>query len=467
MVKIKEKAFWIFVGDVAGRGFSFLASIYLARVLGEEFYGLIIFAISVLGYATWSSDLGLIHIGTLETAKKPEKRIFRIIEVFRLKIFLGVVVLLGFCSVIWFIDIESTQKQVLLGYMLSLIPYMFLMEWLYAGKQEFGKVAVSKVLNGLIYFLLIILLINSKEDILLIPVLYTAGVCAAALALGIFAIRNKPFSLPPRGMHIYRDLLKTSTTIGFGQFFAQLVNLLPPILIGLFLSFGDTGLYGAAFRVVIIAMMVDRVFVNLLLPNLSAVWSIDKHAAIAKVSTVYRTVTAGGALIALFIALSAEQIIELLYGAQYQESAILLQILSIMIAVTFINSLFSFGLIATNNDQKYFLATSIGGILAATTILVSTLFGNIISATIAVVLAEIFITLSTYFWFRKVIPSDYLKPVLITYSLALFLFVGFVFIPLNPFINAVIACMIFIVAIIKFGVIKQDHIKWIKSRILS
>lgn len=467
MVKIKEKAFWILVGDVAGRGFAFFASIYLARVLGEEFYGLIVFSISVLGYATWASDLGLIHIGTLETAKKPEKRIFRIIEVFRLKVFLGVVVLLAFCGVIWFLDMDETQKQVLLGYMLSLIPYMFLMEWLYSGKQEFGKLAVSKVLNGLIYFVLIIFLINSNDDIILVPVLYFAGISVATLVLGSFAIMNKPFSLPARGMHIYQDLLKTSATIGFGQFFAQLVHLLPPILMGLFLSFNDTGQYGAAFRIVIIAMMVDRVFVNLLLPNLSAIWSIDKHSAIAKVKTVFRAVTVGGALIALFIAISAEQIVDILYGAQYQESAVLLQILCIMIAVTFINSLFSFGLIATNNDREYFLATSTGGVMAAIVIFVFTLFGNVITATIAVALAEIFITLSTYVWFKKVIPSDYLKPVLITYSLAFILFAAFTFIPLNPFINAILACLVFIAAIIKFEVLNQEHLKWIRSRVLS
>ena len=87
--------------------------------------------------------------------------------------------------------------------------------------------------------------------------------------------------------------------------------------------------------------------------------------ATKRIEAVFRLVAAGGALIAMFTAIGAEQIIQILYGAQYAESVILLQILSILIAATFINSLFSFGLIATNRDKEYFLATCFGGTISA------------------------------------------------------------------------------------------------------
>ncbi|MEX2363535.1 MAG: oligosaccharide flippase family protein, partial [Balneolaceae bacterium] len=355
MAKLKEKAFWIAAGDIAGRGLSFATSIYLARILGSEFYGLIIVALSVLGYATWFSDLGLISIGTRETAKEPLKRRFRVLEIFQLKLVLGVVVLICATLLISIIETGDIEKHVMLGYLYSIIPYMALMEWFYAGKQRFGKIAASKVINGIVYFLLVIFLIKTAEDVTLVPVLYTVGISFAALTLATFAIWDKPFSLPSRGIQIYPDLLKTSSILGMGKFFSQIVQLLPPLLIGTLLSLHEAGLYGAAFRVVIIAMMIDRVFVNLLLPNLASLWSKDRSSATQKVDMVFRLVTVGGALIALFTAISAEQVISILYGAEYSDSAVLLQILSVMIAVTFINSLFSFGLIATGKDKDYFL----------------------------------------------------------------------------------------------------------------
>lgn len=465
MTNLKEKAFWISFGDIAGRGLSFITSIYLARVLGAEFYGLITVAISILGYATWFSDLGLHQIGTRETAKQPSKRIFRVLEVFRLRLFLGIIVLIISTMVISMIDMGEIEKQVMLGYLYSLIPYMALMEWFYAGKQEFGKIALSKVLNGLTYFILIYFMVDTVEDVTMVPVLYTVGIVTAALTLGTFALKDKPFSLPSRGFQIYPDLLKTSSILGLGQFFAQVVSLLPPLLVGALMSLRDAGIYGAAFKIVLIAMMVDRVFVNLLLPNLSSMWSQNRSAAVSKVKLIYGILTVGGALIGMATAIGAEQIIFLLFGDNYAESVVVLQILSVMISVTFINSLFLFGLIATNKDKEFFIATCFGGTVSALIIFGIAAFGDLVMVTISVVFAEIIITFFTYFWFRKVIPSNYVKPILISYPLAIILFLLFSLSPLMPLINALIASIIFILVIVKTGVLDRQHMLWIKSKL--
>jgi O-antigen/teichoic acid export membrane protein len=465
MAGLKEKAFWITIGDVAGRGLSFLTSIYLARTLGSEFYGLITVAISILGYATWVSDMGLISIGTRETAKEPSKRIFRVIEVFRMKIVLGIIVLIISTVVVSMINAGEIEKQVILGYLYSIIPYIALMEWFYSGKQQFGKIALSKVLNGLGYFLLVFFMVESVEDVTLVPVLYTTGITIAALTLGTFAIKDKPFSLPSRGAQIYSDLLKTSSILGLGKFFAQIVHLLPPILIGGIMSLKDAGLYGAAFRIVIIAMMIDRVFVNLLLPNLSSLWSLDRALATKRINAVFRLVAAGGALIAMVTAIGSEQIISILYGAEYADSVLLLQILSVLIAATFINSLFSFGLIATNRDKEYFLATCFGGTISAIMIFTFAAFGDSIMVAISVSAAEVIITLFTYFWFRKVVPMNYLKPLLISYPTAIVLFLACTISPLAPLLNALLASIIFIAVTVKLGILNREQYTWMMEKV--
>lgn len=465
MDKLKQKAFWIASGDVIGRGFSFITSIYLARTLGSEFYGLITVAVSILGYATWCSDLGLINIGTRETAKSPEKRIFRVVEIFRAKIFLGVSVLILSILIFAFTDLPKESKLVIIGYLFSLVPYMFLMEWFYSGKQEFGKITLSKGLNGLVYFLSVVLFVHSADDVTLVPLMYIMGVSTATLVLGTFAIRGNPFQLPSRGIQLYQDLLKTSSYLGIGQFFTQIVTLLPPILIGFILSFHDAGIYGAAFKIVIIAMMLDRVFVQLFLPNLSSIWSIDKHTATQTVSTVFRFTAAGGTLVALITALASDQIIGLLYGVEYAESANILKILSIMIAVTFVNSLFSFGLIATNNDREYFVATGFGGLISAIFIIVFTIYGNIIMTAITVSLAEIIIASFTYFRFKKVIPNEYLQPILACYLIGLILFLILSFSPLMPIVNAFIGTVLFVMIILKLNIVNKDHLNWAREKI--
>ena len=460
MAKIKQKAFWIAAGDIIGRGFAFFTSIYLARTLGSEFYGLITVAVAILGYANWFADLGLLNIGTRETAKTPEKRIFRIQEILRTKVFLGFFVLVISIIVIGFVDLPKQEKQVIIGYLFSLVPYMSMLEWYFSGKQDFGKITLSKGLNGLIYFVLVVIFVHSSDQVTLVPVFYIIGLSVASLTLATFALRGNPFSLPSRGMQVYQDLLRTSSMLGIGQFFAQIVTLLPPILIGFIITLEDAGIYGAAFRVVIIAMMLDRVFVHLLLPNLSSIWTIDQNTAKSVVRKVFRFATVGGTLIGLCTALASEQIISILYGAEYADSALILKVLSIMIAVTFINSLFSFGLIATNQERKYFAATCIGGSISAVLLLTFTIFGNIFMTAIAVSASEVVITGFTYFWFKKTIPFNYFVPILVSYASALTVYILLSFVSFMPILNALIGALLFLFIIYQLKVITSDHLKW-------
>lgn len=465
MSNLKEKAFWIAFGDIIGRGLAFFTSIYLARTLGSEFYGLIIISISVLGYATWFSDLGLINIGVREVAKEPIKRTFRVKEIFNLKVFLAAIVVFLAVSFIPFFPMGAIQKQVVIGYLYSIIPYAVMMEWFFNGKQHFGRVAFSRIVNGIVYFLLVIFFVKQQEDITLVPMLYTIGVTSAALLLGTFALIEKPFALPSRGFQIYPDLLRTGSVLGLGWFFSQVVQLLPPILIGIFLSLKDAGIYGAAFRIIVIIMMLDRVFVNLLLPNLATVWERDKKDAKVKIDMVLRIISTGGAFFALIFALNSDFIIQLLYGELYSESVLLLQILTLFVYFTFLNSLFSFGLIAVGKDKSYFFATCIGGSLAGVIIFLCASLGTPLLITASVVLAELIITFSTYYYFKKSVSAVSFKtlflPLLFGVSIFLLSFIDFVSIAaLN-----IIALFVFPFLMMVFNIVTEREVKWVISKI--
>lgn len=466
MAQLKQNALWIMTGDLLGRGMSFIASIYLARTLGAEYYGLIIFAISILGYANWFSDMGLFQIGSREKAKPPEKSIYRIIEIFNLRLILGASVVLASASILYIVDIDVAQKQVLLGFMCSLIPYMFLMEWFYAGKQDFGKITLSKTIQGSVYLILIVVLVQSDNDIQLVPVFYTTGVLLASITLGYFAFRDKPFSLPSRGKQIYPDLFKSSSVIGLGQLSAQVIQLLPPVLLGIFMSFELAGIYGVAFKVVILAMMIDRVFVQLLIPNLSSYWVRSKSDSKMKISMIFRFVLCVGSVLALFTSLSSEQIIRWMFGDQYLDSIQLLKILSIFIGLTFINSLFSFGLIATNHDNAFFKATLKGGSLSAILLIIATYFGNLLTVTMTVVLCEMIILGYVYLQFKKVFPLNYAKPFLSVILLSIVIYIIVQSFPLPAVINGAIASIILIFAMIRLNLLTQTDLKWLKARFL-
>lgn len=464
MKKIQQKAFWIAFGDFSWRGFSFITSIYLARTLGTEYYGLIVIAISVLGYCFWFADLGLVNIAIREVAKEPEKRFFRAREIFNMKVFLGIVVFIFSFLIISNLDIELDNKNIVLAYLYSIIPYALMMEWYFNGRQQFGKVALSKAANGFVYFALVFLLIKKPDDITLVPYIYVTGTAIAAIILGVFAFFDKPFPLPSRGKNIYTDLLKTSSVLGIGWFFTQLVQLLPPILIGVFLSVSQAGLYGAAYRIIIIVMLLDRVFINLLLPNLSAIWSTDRSLAKERVNMVLKIIIAGGVMLTTLMAINAELVVSLLYGPDYAGSVIILKYLSLFILFTFMNSLFAFGLIATGKDREYLIANVIGGVISAILILSFAKFGSPTGVAISVTLSEFVMMGCAYYWFNKTIPVKFIKIFLILFATALFYFLLVSIYQIHFIVASVGSVFLLSFASWITGAIRINELVWLKDK---
>ncbi len=467
MPKLTQKIASIAFGDIVGRGISFITTVYLARVLGAESYGIIVIALSYLGYATWFADLGLTHIAGREVAKEPEKRIFRAREIFYLKIVLNLFVLGSIQLIVTNIDLPEDQKEVILAFSYALIPYTFILEWYYNGRQLFGVVALSKILNSTIYLILVVIFVQAESELITIPLYFIAGSAGSALLFVLFSIKEKPFQLPFRGFGVLKDLFLSALTIGSGTFFTQMIQLLPPIVIGIFLSTQDAGVYGVAIKVIFIAMLVDRIFVNLLLPNLSTQWTINKTGAKQNVKIVSRIMISLGGLLSLFVAISSPFIIEILFGAEYKDGSMILSILSILLFFTFLNSLFSFGLIAIGKDHQFFNSTLIGGIVGLVLILASALTGNLVNLTFAISFSEIVFTFSAFYWFNKYTQLEILSPVIVSMLILGLLYYLSMIIDLHVLIEAIIATALFVPLILITGVLRLDHIQWLKQKLIS
>ena len=141
---------------------------------------------------------------------------------------------------------------------------------------------------------------------------------------------------------------------------------------------------------------------------------------------------------------------------------IILKYLSVFILFTFINSLFSFGLIAIGKDRQYLLANVLGGSVSAVLIVLFTSFGTPVSAAIAVSLSELVILLCSYYWFKKNVELNFFKPLTL------------IVIPTIIFFAVVTALQIYAlfaslgyVAFLAFvswitGTIRKEEIQWIK-----
>ncbi len=466
MSKLTQKIAQIAFGDIFGRGISFISTIYLARVLGADSFGVILVALSFLGYGNWLADLGLTNIGIREIAKEPNKRVFRAREIFILKIILNSLVLGVAFITVPHLNLPSIQQTIILSFAFALIPYTFILEWYYNARQHFGKVAFSKILNNSTYLILVLIFVHSPADLNKIPILFICGASAAALLFMIFSIKEKPFTLPSRGLSLYKDLLSSAFTIGSGSFFTQTLQLLPPIVIGIFLTTKDAGIYGAAIKIIFIAMMVDRIFVNLLLPNLSAQWVSNQNAAKINLQKVSRIMLLFGGTLALFIAIASPLIISVVFSSEYAESAVYLPVLTILLFFTFLHSIFAFGLVAIGEDRHFFNSTFTGGIISILLICATAFTEELINVVYAVSISEMIFTGLALYWFNKHTELQATFPIIISLTLGALLYIFSLKVDFPVLFEAFVAVALFVPGIMLFRVINVSHLLWLKEKLV-
>ncbi|HCD51001.1 MAG TPA: hypothetical protein DEQ34_01040 [Balneolaceae bacterium] len=246
-----------------------------------------------------------------------------------------------------------------------------------------------------------------------------------------------------------------------------MIVLLPPIAIGFLISEETAGLYGAAIRVVFIALLIDRIFVNLLIPNLSSVWEQNRDLAKEHIRIVYRIMLYIGGLLTLVIALMAPEFIRFLYTSSYEASIPILIILSLLVFATFQNSIFTLGLVALGRDTDYFNSTSLGGTIAAILIFLATISNNVLYVAAIVVVSEFIITGISFIKFNRIIKMEAIRPFMIILVTGVGLYLIHRHLNYSVYLETMVSILLFTGISFLTGAIGITHFKWIREKLIS
>lgn len=397
--------------DLAARGMGFLASVHMASSLGREGFGAVTVGLSVLSYVIWFADPGLAALGARETARPAALRRFTPATIASTRLLSGVIVLVIAELLLQLVPSDRHLRLLLILFILPVIPSVLSIEWLHQGRRRFVPVAVGRVVNSLIFLCGVMILVASPDDLNRVPLIYGSGLIGAALVLMMMSRGGEKIVPRRRDRALILPAWRTASKIGVGGLFAQSVQLFPPIALGWF-STDQAGLLGAATKFIFAALMIDRVFGTLFLPAISSLWSRDRDGAGRDLQIVLRLMIAAALLSATLITLCARPALFLVFKAEYVEGELTLAILGWFVAATLINSLFSFGLVATGGEREYLRAAVIGGVVAAiASIILSWNYGSA-GAAIAMTTGEIVLLLLAWIAFRRRVRLDFLQPLL-------------------------------------------------------
>ncbi len=372
----------------------FAATTYLARVLGTSGFGVINLGLAILGYALLFGNSGLTLLGTRKIAADPGKHAELVSSILSARFFLSLIILiLSFFIISVFISSGET-KNIVLIYMLYLIPFAFLLEWFFQGIQKMGVITVGRVLGMVAYLAFLILFVKSEKDTLLTAAGWIIGGTVNSIILWL--IFNKSGNKAKIKFHKFNfiPVVKESISLSLASIIAGLAVSFPVIYLGLVTTNSNIGIYSAAFKIIILFLTFDRVFNALFFPKIINCINNYPEKLEGIFNSILKIIVAFSLSVGLIEIVGGKFIITLIFGKLFADSIIIFQLLTGYFTFTLINSVFSFTIIGMNKENIYTVALSIG---AAVFVILSIVFYNYLSVT-GVALALAFFEITALFY---------------------------------------------------------------------
>ncbi len=378
---------------------------YLVRVLGPAKFGVIAFAQAFITYFVIVTDYGFYlsapkNIAIHRASKTKVSQIFSSIMIVK-SVFMGVS-LLVFMTVVFTIARFRSDKFIYIFAFGNVLGDVLFPRWFFQGMERMKYITWLYFIAKLVFLVAIFVFIRSSADYLYVPLFNSLGlIIAGIVSLWIisrqFGVR---FRIPPRslilseireGWHFFVSTLSISLYTCSGTF---ILGLLAPAVF--------VGYYSAAEKLIRAVQRMLWVASQSIYPFVNKLASESKVKAMQFLKKAMFLFGGSFFVVSLTIFIGAPLIVSILLGKQYGESVFVLRILAFLPFIISMGNIFGIQtMLAFNMKQAYskiLLLTALLNIVLAF-LLVSSF--KHIGVSFAVLAAEIFVALTTFFYVRS------------------------------------------------------------------
>jgi len=391
--------------QIANYLFPLIVLPYVVRVLGPAKYGLINFAAAFIAYFNLLCEYGFSLSGTKGIAqirenKETLSRKFSVILSVKLIFFLiSLFVLIIVVSSIPFFNKNWELYMLSFGFVLGSVLFP---NWFYQGMEQMKYITIIQVLVRSISTVLIFLLIKAESDFLLLVFLNVS----AQIIIGIFGLLialykfNIKFKLPV--LEEIKSQLKEGWHIFLSTISINIYTTSNTFILGLFVSDTVVGYFSAADKIRLAFQGFISVISQSVFPYISKLFKESRQDYLIFIKILMKIQITLGFLASLFLFIFSHELIYLIIGAEFNNSVILLRIISLLPFIISIGNIYGVQITLTQGFEKAFNSiVSASALLHIILLLIlaSNYFAT--GTTIAIVITEFLLTLFMLLFVRK------------------------------------------------------------------
>lgn len=313
-------------GEAAARLFAFAVTMYAARVLGAEGFGVVAFATAAVLYLSRIADAGIdFGLGVHEVAANPTQLPVVVPSVITMRLVLAATCIILFGVGAWIV-LPSPEGGMVALYSLTLIPLALGTRWVLIGFQQAAPVALMRAAGELLALLIVLLTVRGVDDLRQMPLAQLTGDTVACVAFALLLRRvGLRFALGWRSTEV-RRLLKRAIPLVGSTVLGLIVYNADLFFLRLFRNAEMVGLYAAAYTAISFILNLGVTYSMSLLPSLTRLAASPAQekqlylASFAKVFALALPIAAGGAML-------AGPLVVTLFGTPFAAAAPILAVL--------------------------------------------------------------------------------------------------------------------------------------------
>lgn len=376
---------------------------YLVRVLGVEKFGLIAFATSTIGYFQIITDYGFNLSATREIAinrdnKQKVQEIFSAVMVIRFGLlFLSLILL-----TILVFSFERFRQDWELYYLtfLMVVGNVLFPVWFFHGLERMKYIAILNILAKGLFAAAIFIFVREQSDYWKVPLLNGVGWILAG-GMSIYVI-YKSFDVGfsnPSARSILNQL-KEGWHIFVSTFSISLFSTTTFIL-GLFTNDKVVGYYAAAEKIIGVFKGLLVPASQSLYPYINKIVSYSRESGLRIIRKVLLVVAIFTFILSLSVFLFRDLIVKIVLGNGYDESILVLGILSVHPFLVGLSNVFGIQTMLVFNRKRAFQnILLIAGMINILLSLVLVPMYNHIGSAVSVTIVELFVTVSMFLYLQ-------------------------------------------------------------------
>ncbi|MGI8620142.1 MAG: flippase [Gemmatimonadaceae bacterium] len=308
-------------------GLNTVATVYLARVLRAEAFGIFGFALAALACLTAVVDGGFTVLGTRDVARDRSAVRALVSAIVSIRLVLAAaafVLLLGFIAGT---DLQPVVRRALLWSSLSVISTAFLLDWVFYGLGEVRAISAAAVMKAAVFLGIVLLAVHEPSDVWAAVVAQVIGELVAAGWL--WAVYVRRFGSVARSVdwgawfHRWRQALPISV----GQILRAVNYWFGIIVIGLWLDPAAVGQYTSAQKLMLFLLGFASLYFLTYLPLIAGALQRDPGEVGQIISKSFSLTVSLTLPIAFGGTVLADEIVRFIYGPDYAASTLPFRIL--------------------------------------------------------------------------------------------------------------------------------------------